>query len=240
MNSICIATYNGEKYIREQLQSILDQIAPEDEVIISDDNSTDGTLAAIAEFKDTRLKVYSGGFRNFKKNFENALFQASGDCIFLSDQDDIWLPNKYSRCLELLNSYDLIVTDSIVVNEDLKEIIPSFFRYYKSGKGVLKNLFNNTYFGACMAFKHKILVKALPLPRTKEIGHDVWIGLVAEMIGSVYFLEEPYLLYRRHSNALTNISTNLSNRSNRKIYIKLLSRFIVFYEVVHFYFKNHD
>ncbi|MEI6752667.1 MAG: glycosyltransferase family 2 protein [Paludibacter sp.] len=240
MNSICIATYNGEKYIREQLLSILGQITPIDEVIISDDGSTDATLKVIADINDSRIKVYKAGYRNFKKNFENALNHASGEYIFLSDQDDIWLPNKYTRCLELLNSYDLVVTDSIVVNEELKEIIPSFFRYYKSGKGVLKNIFNNTYFGACMAFKRKILVNALPLPLTKEIGHDVWLGLVAEMIGSVYFLEEPYLLYRRHSNALTNISTNLSNRSNRKLYIKLMSRFIVFYKVFHFYIKNHD
>ena len=236
--SVCIATYNGEIYIRQQLESILVQIGGNDEIIISDDGSTDNTINIIKSLGDARIKITYANGHNFKKNFENALCHATGDYIFLSDQDDIWLEGKYATCLQELQIYDLVITNSSVVDNNMHIIIPSFFDYYHSGPGVLKNSLNNTYFGACMAFNRKILTFALPFPKTKEIGHDIWIGLVAEMVGKVHFINQPFLLYRRHDLSLTNISTNLVTRSQRRLFTKLMSRFIVLYHVAAFYLKH--
>ena len=237
MISVCIATYNGEKYIKEQLDSIINQIKEDDEIVISDDNSTDRTLEIINSYKDKRIKIYHSNARNFKKNFENALGNANGDIIFLSDQDDVWIDGKYEMCVSALQKYDLVVTDSTVVDENLNIIYPSFFSYYKSGPGIIKNLYDNTYFGACMAFKRNILEEALPLPQSNEIGHDVWIGLVGEIVGNVHFIEKSYLYYRRHGKSLTNLTPKLKNRSQRPLFTKIIGRAIMAKEVFLFYIR---
>lgn len=237
MVSVCMATYNGEKYIKEQLDSILSQLTSSDEVVISDDGSMDRTVEIIKNYQDNRIKIYYANFKNPKKNFENALNNAQGEIVFFADQDDVWLPGKYQHCLEALKKYDLVVTDSYVVDENLKKIKSSFFDYYSSGKGILKNIFDCTYFGACMAFNKKILMRSLPMPDSKEIGHDLWIGLVAEITGKVFFLKEPFLLYRRHEKSLTNVTPKLRNRSKRSLFVKIRGRFIVLKEVLIFYFK---
>lgn len=238
MNSICIATYNGEQYIKEQLDSILKQIASDDEVIISDDSSTDHTIEIIKSINDSRIKILHAEYHHFKWNFENALKHAKGDIIFLSDQDDVWIDGKYEACIEALKEYDLVCTNSIVVDAELNTLIPDFFKYYHSGKGIIKNSLKNTYFGACLAFKKRIKEAALPFPQTMEIGHDIWLGLVAESIGKVKFIETPYLLYRRHANALTNILNTLGTRSNRPFITKVTSRFIVLYNILKFNIKK--
>ncbi|MCD8291094.1 MAG: glycosyltransferase, partial [Prevotella sp.] len=93
--SVCIATYNGEKYIEEQIRSILSQLSDNDEVIISDDGSHDQTLSLIQSIGDKRIKIFQNeGRHGFKYNFENTLKKVQGDYIFLCDQDDVWLPNK--------------------------------------------------------------------------------------------------------------------------------------------------
>ena len=244
MNSVCIATYNGEKYIHEQLASILSQINIDDEVIISDDNSTDNTIQIINNFNDPRIKLIKGGFRNFTFNFENAIKHAKGDYIFLSDQDDVWLPNKYTTTLHALKSYDLVCSDAIVVNQNLSPIHSSFFEYYNSGKGILKNIIKCSYCGACIAFNKKILHTIQPFPNTAIFGHDLWIGLVAEIIGNVCFLKTPLILYRRHDNSLTTISNNFFTRSKRPITTKIKSRLSISYHLLlfcikHFICKKH-
>lgn len=237
MNSVCIATYNGELYIEEQLKSILVQISANDEIIISDDGSTDNTLKIIQYINDKRVKIIDGGYKNFKWNFANAISHAKGDIIFLSDQDDIWIDGKYDACIKTLESVDLVCTNSTVVDNKLNVIIPSFFDYYGSGKGIVKNALNNTYYGSCMAFRKKIVDTAFPLPNTMEIGHDIWIGLVAEIVGTVEFIDTPYLLYRRHDMTYTDISTNLLTRSKRSIIKKIWSRIIVLYHISRFALK---
>ncbi len=238
MNSVCIATYNGEKYIEEQLNSILSQIAADDEIIISDDGSTDNTLKIIQYIDDKRVKIIESGYKNYKLNFENAISHAKGDIIFLADQDDIWIEGKYQACLQALQHADLVCTNSKVVDNNLNIIIPSFFDFYHSGKGIVKNILNSTYFGSCMAFKREIAEAAMPMPKTREFGHDIWLGLVAEIVGKVEFIKTPYLLYRRHDMTYTNISTNLLTRSKRSIIKKIWSRVVVLYHITLFTFKS--
>ena len=238
MISVCVATYNGERFVEEQLRSILSQLGPEDEVIVSDDESTDRTLDIVASLEDPRIRVLHSTAHYFKWNFHNALQAAKGNIIFLSDQDDVWLQGKVEKCVKALEDVDLVIHDSRVVDNDMNVVHPSFFRFYGSGPGLLKNSLNNTYFGSCMAFRRSVLEAALPFPKSNEIGHDIWLGLVAEMTGKVQFLDEPLLLYRRHDLSRTNLTQSLLNRSKRSIVTKVWSRFVVLYHVAYFKLKN--
>lgn len=237
MNSVCVATYNGERYIEAQLRSILAQIAASDEVIVSDDGSTDRTLEIIGSIGDNRIRVVHSTAHYFRDNFANALRHAKGEIIFLSDQDDVWLDGKYDRCIAELKNVDLVCTNAKETDKDLNVINEDFFSVYHSGTGILKNSLNNTYYGACMAFRRKVLNEALPFPDTHEIGHDVWLGLVAEMTGTVRFIDTPYLLYRRHAGTVTN-TNHLLTRSNRPLWRKLWSRIIMLYYVCKFKIKH--
>ena len=117
--SVVMAVYNGEKYIKDQLNSILSQIDDSTEVIISDNGSIDNTLEIIKEFKDPRIKLYQNEeYKGSAFNFEYGLKKASGNIIFLSDQDDIWLENKFSICIKWLEKFDVVVTDCKIVNSE--------------------------------------------------------------------------------------------------------------------------
>jgi glycosyltransferase involved in cell wall biosynthesis len=230
-----MASYNGERFIAEQIKSILSQINADDELVISDDQSKDQTISIIKSFNDPRIKLYiheSAGRPT--ENFQNALYKSTGDIIFLSDQDDVWLKGKYEQMLLKLETHDLVLSDSILVDENLNTLNISFFAYHGSKKGVLRNAVKNSYFGSCMAFKKELLQFALPFPATREIGHDIWIGLVAEMVGKVHFTDKPLILYRRHEDAVTPHGFGHSNRS---LAVKLLSRVVVLKYVLKFYLK---
>ena len=238
MISVCMATYNGERYIKEQIQSILPQLQPTDELIVSDDESTDSTLEIIESFHDKRIKIYHSTAHHFKWNFYNALIHAKGDYIFLSDQDDVWLPNKVNRCVEVLQNYDLVVHDCKIVDENLQTVYPSFFTLYHSGSGLIKNVIRSNYYGCCMAFRRRVFEDAIPFPKTDEIFHDIWLGLVAETIGKVYFLHEPLISYRRHTNTKTHLYTSLFSKHGRPYYKKILSRFTLLCAVLYFKIYN--
>jgi glycosyltransferase involved in cell wall biosynthesis len=230
-----MATYNGEQFIREQIDSILLQLGENDELVISDDQSRDKTLEIIQSYNDKRIKFFTHERAGRPtENFQNALNHAKGDYIFLSDQDDVWLPGKYDKMLALLSSYDLVLSDSILVDEDLKVIKPSFFKFHGSATGIARNVIKNSYFGSCMAFKRYLLDFALPFPPSREIGHDVWIGLIGEIVGKVFLIDEPLIMYRRHASAVTPHGIGKSKRS---LYKKLMGRVIMFKYVYLFYFK---
>ena len=132
MISVCIATYNGDSFIRRQLETILPQLSPDDEIIISDDGSTDKTLSIIQALSSPLIKVYQNtGIHGYTPNFENALRMAKGDYIFLCDQDDVWLPNKVAICMKLLQTYDMVISDAELVDEQEKKISSSFYQLRK-------------------------------------------------------------------------------------------------------------
>ena len=168
MISVCIATYNGETYLREQLDSILPQLDKDDEVIISDDGSTDSTIHLISGLGDCRIRVVQNeGKKGCIHNFENALKHAKGDYIFLSDQDDIWAPNKVQKFMQALAVSDCVVSDASVVDTNKNVIEESFYKCNNNHKGKLYNLLvSNNYLGCCMAFHKRILTKAFPFPKS--------------------------------------------------------------------------
>jgi len=223
--SVCLATYNGERYFHEQLESIIQQLGEDDEIIISDDSSTDNTLKLVLSLNDARIKVFPGQkFRNPIFNFENAINQSTGDIIVLSDQDDIWHPDKVKIMRENLVDNDLVVCDCSIINSKGDVIVESYFDLVGSGSGVIKNLKKNTYFGCCMAFHRKILKKALPFPVDIPM-HDIWLGFVADVFYKSKFIPKQLTLYRKHdSNAsiASEITSNLSLFTKIKFRINIL------------------
>jgi len=220
MISVCMPTFNGEKYIEEQIQSILKQLDNKDEIIISDDSSTDSTLDIIEAIGDARIKILKNNkFKSPIFNLENALMHAKGDVIFLSDQDDIWHDKKVETMMPYFENYNLVVSDCQVVN-DRKEILhKSFQELHGSKDGYINNVIKNSYLGCCMAFDRKILERALPFPK-KIAMHDIWIGLISELIGQPLFIKDKLIMYRRHGN---NISTT-SGKNNTSFLFKITYR----------------
>lgn len=228
MISVCIATYNGARFIEEQLRSILPQLNDDDEVLISDDGSTDGTLDIVSSIEDARIKIVGhGGNLGIVRNFERALWAAQGGIIFLSDQDDVWLPDKVATCVSALDAHLMVVTDCKVVDADLRELSSSFFRLRKSGPGVIHNLIRNSYLGCCMAFRQELMAYALPFPNGIAM-HDIWLGLIADCRRKVKFIPQPQLLYRRHG---ANASAT-AEKSKFSLYWKLNYRLVLFFHLI--------
>lgn len=224
MISVCIATYNGEKYIKKQLTSILSQLNPEDEVIISDDKSTDNTIDEIEKFKDSRIKIYiNEDNHGFVKNFENALSKARGDTIFLADQDDEWFPNKISKTMEALKKADFVVSDCITTDSNGNILDSSRFKTFNIKKGFWRLMIKTRYLGCCMAFNRKVLEVALPFPpRSFYIEHDLWLASVAELYFKVELIKEPLIYYIRHDNNTSDAGFgkgfSLYNKIIRRLY----------------------
>lgn len=214
MISVCIATHNGEKYIKEQLDSILCQLSPVDEVVISDDGSTDSTLEIIEGYKDSRIKIYTmvhtrKGMKSHyyvTMNFENALKHAMGDYIFLSDQDDVWVSNKVDNCMEILQNHDMVLHNLQCVDGDLHPMNQNIYNNSFRPKNYLMR--RGKHYGCALAFKRELLQYILPFPK-KLLIHDFWVGIIGEIFGSFKFLDEPLTKYRIHS-------TNASGKGQKK------------------------
>lgn len=219
--SVCMAVYNGEKFIREQIQSVLIELQSNDELLIFDDLSTDATVKIASEFShDNRVKITKNQIQlGVVKNFDRALGQAKGDYIFLCDQDDVWLSGKVNLCVTALQKHLLVVTDCKLVDQTLNETAPSFFNLRHSGRGVFKNIWKNSYLGCCMAFRKELLSLALPIP-AKIPMHDMWLGLLAELKGSVLFMPIQLSLYRRHQFAISATAGKSNLSIFRKVYVR--------------------
>lgn len=224
MISVCMATYNGERFIKEQIDSILCQLSPDDEFIISDDGSTDRTLEIIASYKDARVKVlhhkknpalakikHSKNFYYATENFENALKEARGDYIFLSDQDDVWMPNKVEKMVAVLQFVDCVMCNFSVINENGRILQKTGFRKNPISKTVIFKIIKSRLIGSSMAFKRCVLKKSLPFPK-KLLAHDLWLGCFAKKI---VFIDDPLTLYRRYEG---NVSFGIDKSKNSFMY----------------------
>ncbi len=210
MISVCMATYNGGKFIREQLESILSQLPADAEIVIADDGSTDDTMQVVESLKESRIRVLPAEKHlGVIYNYERALQASKGEIIFLADQDDIWLPGKVEKVLAALNEADLVTHDAWMLR-------PSKSSWTRSGKlsdirayksGVVTNWWKNTFTGCCIALRRNVLGKALPFPKNLPM-HDQWLGLVAEKYFKVKSIDEPLVEYRQHSTNATHIGNS--------------------------------
>lgn len=214
MVSVALAAYKGEKYIEEQLLSILPQLSANDEIIVSDDKPGGPTEKIVRRIMadDPRVVYVEGKGRGVVQNFVNAIRYCKGDIIFLCDQDDVWLPNKVSRVKEAFDEgATLVLHNAYVTDENLNITDYSFFEKRKSKKGFLHNIIKNSYMGCCMAFDKKLLKKIMPIPKYVPM-HDQWIGLMGEKYGKVKFIDAPLIYYRIHGDNVTGGETTLEQK----------------------------
>lgn len=230
MISVCIATYNGEKYIHEQIASILQQIGNDDEIVVSDDGSTDKTLDVVRSFDAQNIHIYiNKGDHGYTPNFENALRNAHGDYIFLSDQDDIWMPDKVEACMKYLKVNDFVVSDALIVDGDNKPLFDSFCEQRKSKFGFLNTLIRFSYLGCCFAFRRKVMSKALPFPKNHILcTHDNWLALVSTAFYKSAFIPLPLIRYRRYGG---NASSGAKN-ANKSILFMIHYRLYLLFHLI--------
>ena len=204
MISVCMATYNGEKYIKEQLDSIIHQLDQSDEIIISDDGSSDNTLNIIETYNDKRIFLYKNSFKNVVLNFEFAIGKSKGDYIFLSDQDDIWHENKvryFMECFFKSSNTTLLISDFHVIDQNGNYIDRVYDNKFSSS--LVKNIIANKFIGCAIAFTSKTKKMIMPFPKNIAM-HDWWIGMCSIIFGEINFIDKKLHFYRRHSNTITN------------------------------------
>lgn len=210
---VLLATYNGEKYLAEQMDSILNQTYTNINLIISDDCSTDKTREILEHYKqkDDRVSVYYQEKNlGYVKNFEFLLRKVEHNFYMLSDQDDVWLPEKIEKSFNKLKkeNADLVFTDLEVVDENLNTIHHSFNELMLLDKKIKKyintyklNYLYNCITGCTIMSKRKFIEKILPFPvDSKYMIHDYWIGLVISLNGKLIYIPEKYIKYRQHGN----------------------------------------
>ena len=211
MISVLLAAYCGEKYIAEQIASILPQLRKPDELLVSDDSPEGHTAARdiVRSFDDERIRYIQGPRQGVIKNVEFLLVQAKGDILVLCDQDDVWLPDKLKCARSMLTQCGpaLLAHGAVLTDEALRET----GEIQRPRPGVLRNLLKNSYTGCCMAFTRELLPHILPFPEGIPM-HDQWIGLQAERLGRVEWMAVPYILHRRHGDAQTGRGGTLGQK----------------------------
>jgi glycosyltransferase involved in cell wall biosynthesis len=208
--SVALASYNGANYLKEQLESVYAQSLLPDEVIVCDDCSTDNSIEILNEYKEKYCLTYFINEKNlgFVKNFEKAISLCSGDYIALSDQDDVWFPQKieflYNEMItcEIKNPDQPIIVhhDVYIVDENLKNNGIRFLK--KKGKvaGLRDLLFGNSKVqGASSLFNRKLKELCFPLPDNVPL-HDLYMSYVCACFGIRKLICEPLMLYRQHAN----------------------------------------
>jgi glycosyltransferase involved in cell wall biosynthesis len=228
--TVCMATYNGEKYIEQQLKSILRQLSEDDELIISDDNSSDTTIRIIERLKDKRIKLQKN--QKFKSpifNFENAIKYAIGDIIVLSDQDDIWKDNKIQIIKDniKIDTVSFQMYNGNCIDANGKVIHKSLFDYIRIRYGLLQNIKKNSFIGCNIAFTKELLPFILPFPKNIPM-HDMWIGSCAYLFGEVKFINNKIFSYRLHENNFTGRNTILIEKLKWRysLIINLIIRYL--------------
>lgn len=208
--SVAMAYYNGGTYIEEQMESILSQLGEKDELIVSVDGASDGSKPLLLKMADIdkRIRVIKGPGKGVVKNFENAICHCTGDIIYLSDQDDIWKPDKVEKVNAAFENPEVkaVLHNAEIVDENGVPMgAASLFTVRGSRTGILKNLIKNSYVGCCMAFRKELVQVICPIPKEMYM-HDYWIGTAAEYMGKVCLLEQPLIGYRRHSSNVTQMT----------------------------------
>ncbi|AKV85168.1 hypothetical protein BMW26_05960 [Microbacterium sp. 1.5R] len=205
---VCMATYNGTGYLREQLDSILAGLRPDDQVVIVDDASTDGTVALLETYRDARVTVYRNPKNlGYVKTFERALSLADRDVIFLSDQDDEWVPGRRDLLVEALRDRSIAAGDLVLLPDDSPLSSPLTGRPWRlaplpSGGSLANELRllagDAPYYGCAMAIRREASELILPFPGFLVESHDLWIATVGNTARVLAHVQSPVLRRRLH------------------------------------------
>jgi len=204
--SVALVTYNSERFLKEQIDSILLSLGNDDEIIISDDGSSDNTIEIIKEYikKDKRFSLYQIEHSGCNGNYENAIKHCSRDIIVLSDDDNVWEANKLDvirKEFESNKNVTLCMHDCKIVDEKLNLIENSFIKYNDFKPGLIHNFIKSRYGGSLIAFKKELVKYILPFPKHMPFFYDDFIGMMATKHGQVKVINEPLSLWRRYSGA---------------------------------------
>lgn len=231
--SVCMAVYGGERYLEAQLHSILPQLQPLDEIVIVEDASPDHSAAIVQELQATLANqgnaptvhlVRHERNQGVRRTFDDAIRRATGDILFLCDDDDVWAPDKVRKMLAAFMSdpsLDIVCSNLALIDADGKAMADDgLMRHRKFHTSFWGNLWHNQFQGSAMAFRASLLKQILPLPADALFLHDAWIGLRAIVTGkTIAFIDEPLLRYRRHAK---NYSYTLSRWKQVRLRAQLL------------------
>ena len=220
--SVALATYNGEDYIEEFLDSVLSQSYKNIEIIIFDDCSTDSTTSILKEvsLKDPRIFVYQQEHNvGFVRNFESALMKCNGAYIALADQDDIWEENKIELLVRNIDNHDLIHSDALLIDSEGKVFSNSYTRSSNklvSPRNLEDIIVNNPVTGCTALISQSLLSSSLPFPKDLLV-HDQWLACLAITARGVKYFDEPLIRYRQHDK------NQIGAKSKNKFFYKLLN-----------------
>ena len=234
--SAVVCTYNGEKYLEEQLLSILRQSTTVDEIIICDDNSKDNTLSVIHRLKNIypNIQLFVNETNlGVAKNFYNAINRCTGDIVFLSDQDDVWHPQKVEIMTQkmLSENVKVLFSDAELVDENNQSLNTSLFEttgfnrkkhYLNSVNGRVLVFFENRIVsGATMSINREFVTKKIQFPPDDFVLHDGWIASYASIYNEISYTNEKLLRYRQHAgNVIGGINTNTQQKTSLKAVIE--------------------
>ncbi len=227
--SVVMATYNGADFIQEQIDSIIEQLPNDGELIIYDDGSSDATLHIISSFVDKRIVLIAGNVNvGVNRAFEAAIKEASGDYIFLADQDDIWKVGRLKLMLDAFKKNDALLVsgrfDFINRSSQLIDMNFNFLRSRNSDRNY-NNIFSifsgkANYYGCAMAIHKDLLGYILPFPSDLE-SHDLWIALCANVLKRNVHLDDLVLSRRLHGGNLSVVNRSLASKlKSRLIFAK--------------------
>jgi glycosyltransferase involved in cell wall biosynthesis len=205
--SVVMATYNGARFLPTQLESIVSCLRDGDELIVVDDGSSDETLQILEASRWPGLVVVRNPVNlGVKKAFEVGLRRATKEVVFLSDQDDVWMPGKRDAFVQKFVEDPecvLVISDAVIINADGRVVGSSFMSTLGGFRpGVLDNVVRNRFIGCAMALRLSCAMRALPIPHGAPM-HDSWLGIVAGLSGKIRYIDRPYLMYRRHTGNVT-------------------------------------
>lgn len=234
MLSVALCTYNGKKFLKEQLTSILTQSHTIDELVVCDDHSSDETVEIVSDFltkfPDT-IKIHINEVSLGPiKNFEKAIGLCKGEIIFLSDQDDIWQPNKVEKILQKFNSIptlEAIFSDGELIDEYGKYLKNSLWQKvnfdlqvqnkWTTNEALIDNIYSrNKITGATLAIKKELFLRALPFPLYRTVWHDAWLGIHAAANGTLGWIDEPLIKYRIHSEQQVGVGNGVTLKTKKK------------------------
>jgi glycosyltransferase involved in cell wall biosynthesis len=198
--SVLLASYNGERFLSQQIGSILAQLHPDDELILSDDGSTDKTLEIAESFNDPRIIILKGPRDGINANFMNAYKYATGDLVMLSDQDDVWLPGRAQLYRDKLVSHDFVICDAEIIDEYGNKLFDSYFKKNQTSKNFFGNLIRCRTLGCCLGFRRDVFGDTLKINKSYNVlPFDYSLTLLSLFYFKVCFTTKAYHQYRRHS-----------------------------------------